>query len=497
MIKFKFILFILLWLFSHHPIYAQETTLNWINKKLLKVESQSEAQIKENNSKVSSVVTAIKLDDLVEQNIKLPYYYWSWSDIEDISKKINDISLNSNHLIRNLFTAVLISEMPVDLNSKKERDLYLIRLNKLIEIGKFKEAQLFINVNDPTLKISSDPQFIINIIRGNDTLACAQYKNAKSITSSLKKKLYCLTYENKMKQAKIIFETAAILNLTNEYETEILKILLSNQQETPIFIQKENHSLSALDYVILAKKKAINDNIRIPTTFLSYDFNQSINPHKKLMAGEKLAKNGTISAKQLFQLYKTGIIDKNYGVGLKERILVIRSLEKSISSNDLVQIKSLLLKGFSDFEEIGLSNQFCEYYKDHILKQQDLGWKTPISIKMNLLTGDYSKITNKILINSNFISAQSIAKNDYSNLGNISPFEENIISAIRDPIYNEENIILIEQGRIGEVILSSISLLAIKTGNINTNINNGLRGLMQTGLEKTAKLIAIQYILMD
>ena len=60
-----------------------------------------------------------------------------------------------------------------------------------------------------------------------------------------------------------------------------------------------------------------------------------------------------------------------------------------------------------------------------------------------------------------------------------------------------EIIILIEQGRIGEVILSSISLLTIKTGNINTNIKNGLHGLMQTGLEKIAKLIAIQYILMD
>ena len=257
MIKFKYITFILLWLFSYHPICAQETTLNWINKKLLKVENQSEVQIIENNAKVSSVVTAIKLDDLVEQNVKLPYYYWSWSDIEDISKKIDGISLSSNPLIRDLFTAVLISEMPVDLNSIKERDLYLIRLNKLIELGKFKEAQLFINVNDPTLKISSDPQFIINIIRGNDTLACAQYKKTESVTASLKKKLYCLSYENEMQQAKIIFETANILNFTNAYETEILKILLSDRQETPFFIQKEGHILSALDYVILAKKKRL------------------------------------------------------------------------------------------------------------------------------------------------------------------------------------------------------------------------------------------------
>ena len=494
MIKFRNIIFILFWLLACHPTYAQVTTLNWINEKIFKIENKLKTEKK---SKVGSVVTAIKLDDLVEPDVKLPYYYWSWSDVEDISKKIKGISLDANPLIINLFTAVLISEMPVNLGSIKERDLYLIRLNKLIELGKFREAQLFININDPTLEISSEPQFIIHIIRGNDNLACAQYRITESITPNLKKKLYCLTYEKKMQQAKVIFETASVLNFINSYEAEILKTLLSYKQQNPIIFKKESHNLSALDYVILAKKEVLNGNIFIPTTFLAYDFNQSIDPSKKLIVGEKLAKIDNISSTQLFQLYKNSEIHQNYKEGLKKRILAIRSLEKSINSNDPILIKKLLTEGFIEFNNFGLAKQFCENYKDNILKQQNLGWKTPVAIKMTLLTGNYSEIKNKISVNSNFISAQSIAKNDFSKLRDISAFEESLIGAIRDPIYKEENVILIEQGRIGEVILSSISLLTKKTGDINTNIKEGLRGLMQAGLEKTAKLIAIQYILMD
>lgn len=497
MIKSTNVILLLFWLFSYHPIYAQETTLNWINKKILKIENQSETQITEHQTQINRVVTTIELNDLVEQDIILPYYYWSWSDIEDISEKIKKIPIDVTPLLRNLITAVLISEMPIDLNSSKERNLYIVRLNKLIELGKLREAQLFINANDPTLKISSDPQFIINIMRGNDTLACAQYKNSETITPNLKKKLYCLSYENEMQEANIIFETAKMLNFINAYDTEILKILLNSQQEKLFFTYTETNKISALDYVILEKNKAIDPKIVIPTAFLTYDFNQNIDVRKKLIAGEKLTKIGAISDTQLFQLYKNDIIEDNFGDELKNRIAFIKSLEKSIIAKDPVQIRKFLSEGFSIFDKVGLSTQFSEHYSAHILNQQNLGWDTPISIKMSLLTGNYSDMKNSISLNSNFILAQSVAKNDYSKLRNISSFEENIISAIRDPIYNEKNTNLIDQGKTGEVILSSILLLTDDNKKNAKNIKNGLRGLMQTGLEKIAKLIVIQYILMD
>ena len=300
-----------------------------------------------------------------------------------------------------------------------------------------------------------------------------------------------------MQEANIIFETAKMLNFINAYDTEILKILLNSQQEKLFFTYTETNKISALDYVILEKNKAIDPKIVIPTAFLTYDFNQNIDVRKKLIAGEKLTKIGAISDTQLFQLYKNDIIEDNFEDELKNRIAFIKSLEKSIIAKDPVQIRKFLSEGFSIFDKVGLSTQFSEHYSAHILNQQNLGWDTPISIKMSLLTGNYSDMKNSISLNSNFILAQSVAKNDYSKLRNISSFEENIISAIRDPIYNEKNTNLIDQGKTGEVILSSILLLTDDNKKNAKNIKNGLRGLMQTGLEKIAKLIVIQYILMD
>ena len=61
----------------------------------------------------------------------------------------------------------------------------------------------------------------------------------------------------------------------------------------------------------------------------------------------------------------------------------------------------------------------------------------------------------------------------------------------------EENIILIEQGKIGEVILESIDLLSAQNSKSNPNLKAGLRGLMQADLKETAKQLAIEYILVD
>ena len=71
------------------------------------------------------------------------------------------------------------------------------------------------------------------------------------------------------------------------------------------------------------------------------------------------------------------------------------------------------------------------------------------------------------------------------------------MDAIRYPEYKEENIILIEQGKIGEVILESIDLLSAQNSKSNSNLKAGLRGLMQADLKETAKQLAIEYILAD
>ena len=110
---------------------------------------------------------------------------------------------------------------------------------------------------------------------------------------------------------------------------------------------------------------------------------------------------------------------------------------------------------------------------------------------MRLLSKDYSSLKIELTENSNFNSAQSIARNNFTKLNGLTAFEKSITDAFKDPKYKDHNVSLIDQGKIGEVIISSIILLESEDLN---KMQNGLIALIQAGLIDVARDIAIRLL---
>ena len=127
-----------------------------------------------------------------------------------------------------------------------------------------------------------------------------------------------------------------------------------------------------------------------------------------------------------------------------------------------------------------------------MLAEVNTGWESPTSVKMRLLSKDYSSLKITLTENSNFNSAQSIARNNFTKLNGLTAFEKSIVEAFEETKYKAQNTILIDQGKIGEVILSSIILLDSEDPK---EIQDGLIGLIQAGLTDVAKDIAISLLI--
>ena len=141
------------------PLSAEDAEPSWLNKKILKLENSPDIETPSSNLIRNRIVNTINLSDLAEENLTLPYYYWSWSKIEDLTSKIDSIYSEPKAQLRELIVSVLTSEMPANIEIPKEANLYKARLNKLLELGQYKEAQTFININDPNLTLSYQQQF--------------------------------------------------------------------------------------------------------------------------------------------------------------------------------------------------------------------------------------------------------------------------------------------------------------------------------------------------
>lgn len=479
-------MFFLFLCFCQNSLIAEEQDTNWLSKKLLKLEVFTDVKTNRPVTANNSTVSSIALDELQEEKINLPYYYWSWSEIEEIINKIEQLQLTSNPVTRALTIAVLTSEMPIDISKPNEAKLYVTRLNKLLEFGQYNEAQKFINKHDADLSLSSSQQYNLNIIRGNDTLACSQLKLKKLQNGTLKQKIYCLTYENKFNEAQIIFETGKLFEKINIHDQNIIDILLSNDSSTNI----KSNNLEVIDYVILRKKQRIIPLNLIQTPLMFYDLSQAPSHDKKLNLLELLNKDGIILSERLFDAYVERSTSANNATEKRKKCII--DLELAIETNKSEMVRNKLTKCLSLFEKVGLSYSFSQNYRDIALGEVGKGWETPTSIKMRLLTKDYSELLSDFEATSNFKSAQSIARNDFTKLEDLSGIEKNIIDVFRKPNFDKEYINQIDQGKIGEVIISSINNLNPKDLN---QMQKGLRGLIQAGLEDTAKDIAINYLL--
>lgn len=486
MSKIKYFLIFLCLCLCQKALIAEEQSPNWLNRKLLKLEVLSDGD--QNNPIITNnqTVSSIALGELVEEKINLPYYYWSWSKIEDIINKIEQLKSTTNPVTRELIIAVLTSEMPIDLTKANEAKLYVTRLNKLLEFGQYKEAQKFINNHDADLTLSSSQQYTLNIIRGNDTLACSQLKIKKIPNVTLKQKIYCLAYEKKLTEAQILFETGKLFEKININDQNIIDILLSNNSSINI----ETNKLEVIDYVILRKKQRFIPLNFVTAPIMFYDLSRALNYDEKLNILEKLNKNGIILNDKLFNAYLENKVSTN--TATKKRKKCIVDLELAIEIYKSKQVRKNLTKCLTLFEKEGLSYSFSKKYRDAVLVEVGKGWETPTSIKMRLLTKDYSDLLEEFDTTSNYQSAQSIARNDFTKLNNLSEIEKNITEVFQKPNFNEEYITQIDQGKIGEVIISSINNLNHK--NLD-KMQKGLRGLIQAGLDDIAKDIAVNYLL--
>ena len=490
MIRIKCLCLLLFLIISVVPLSAEDTEQSWLNKKILKLENSSDIKTPSSNLITNSIVSSINLSDFAEEILTLPYYYWSWSKIEDLTLKVDSIYFEPKAQLRELIVSVLTSEMPANIEILKEANLYIARLNKLLELGQYKEAQTFINIYDPNLTLSYQQQFELNLLKGNDTLACSQSRIEGTKNNTLKQKIYCLNHEGKQSEARIVFETAKILNKIEDYDTYIIELLLNSKEFAQSYIIDIKNNLSILDYIILQKNDIKIEDKFIPTSFLFYNLSQTYDIEKKLIISEKLAKFGIISNLQLFKFYKESDIVNDKA--LIKRKKCVNELELSILKQSSDDIRQNLVKCLSLFQKIGLSSDFSKYYRTTVLAEVNSGWETPTSVKMLLLSKDYSSLKTELTENSNFNSAQSIALNNFTKLNGLTAFEKSITNVFKNPKYKAQNASLIDQGKIGEVIISSIILLESEDLN---EMQDGLIALIQVGLTDVAKDIAIKFLL--
>ncbi len=357
-----------------------------IGKINLKNEKLDDIQIEEtiSNSTLDTKIYGVYEPDTNNYNLRM----WSNSDgneIKKIIKRINKISLSNS--AENLFLNTLMSYsyLPKNITDNEFLD---IKIDWLIKNKKDDLLELFLNKNENFYNKEKIIHYLVdkNIAKANLKDGCKKVNFiSKEIKDSYleKFKIYCLIFDNKKRQANLLYDILKEQKLSDEFFDKKINYLLGVSDKNDDKIRDDNLLNFYLSSITVSNfKYEPNDKTKkIIWEYLnSADLIklENIEDKEKIINLEIAANKNTFDKVKIFDIYRKIPFDLNFLInaentfqsldGTESRALIYQKYLLS----DKIENKIKLLFILKDlFEKDKLANIFTEFLSER-LKEFDL-----------------------------------------------------------------------------------------------------------------------------
>ena len=357
-----------------------------IGKINLKNEKLDDIQIEEtiSNSSLDTKIYGVYEPDTNNYNLRM----WSNSDgneIKKIIKRINKISLSNS--AENLFLNTLMSYsyLPKNITDNEFLD---IKIDWLIKNKKDDLLELFLNKNENFYNKEKIIHYLVdkNIAKANLKDGCKKVNFiSKEIKDSYleKFKIYCLIFDNKKRQANLLYDILKEQKLSDEFFDKKINYLLGVSDKNDDKIRDDNLLNFYLSSITVSNfKYEPNDKTKkIIWEYLnSADLIklENIEDKEKIINLEIAANKNTFDKVKIFDIYRKIPFDLNFLInaentfqsldGTESRALIYQKYLLSDKVENKIK-KLFILKDL--FEKDKLANIFTEFLSER-LKEFDL-----------------------------------------------------------------------------------------------------------------------------
>tara|TARA_B100000780_G_scaffold278792_1_gene253713 strand:+ start:212 stop:1948 length:1737 start_codon:yes stop_codon:yes gene_type:complete len=426
--------FYILVFFFTLPVSAQDTVDIWGNNENgkinqnIKIEKKNLGKINTNQAETVSlkpkiIESANKLEspktlygiyDPGENNLSL--HMWSKSDgneIKNIFKRINKIKLSKS--AEDFFISTILTYSFSPTNNLTNEEFLSLKVEWLIENNKDNLLEQFLNKNETSFKDKKKIiQYLVdkNIAKANLNNGCKKIEFiSKDIRDSYleKFKIYCLIFNDKKNDARLLFDILQEQNLSDEFFNDKINFLLGVTEKVENKIKDDNLLNFYLSSITIQNfnYEANNKTNKYIWEYLNAANLVSIDDFEdkaKIKIFELAAKDGTLDKTKIFEIYKKKMFDINTLVnadeiyqsldGIEARSLIFQKYLLSDKSES--QLKYLfLLKEI--FKKDNLSNIYTDYLSDKLreFNKSDIPEAYQEVVNKNIIT-DKNNIKGKI-----------------------------------------------------------------------------------------------------
>jgi len=426
----------------------------------------------------------------------LPRDFWGTSSSVELARLIRSQEPHNLPAMQDLLKMILLAELDAPIDADASGGLFLARIDKLLDMGTLDQAQALLERAGAHTPDLFRRWFDVALLTGTEDAACETLRTNADIAPTFPARIFCLARNGDWNAAAVTLETAKVLGYVTANEDALLARFLDPELfegEPPLPVQKHVTPL------IFRMREAIGESIptpALPRAFANADLRDISGWKSQIEAAERLAITGAVDENQLLGLYTERLPAASGGVW--ERVDAMQAFDTAYQADDLGAISKTLPVIWAEMKKAQLEVPFAALYGKGLARLPLSADAATLAFSVGLLSEDYETVAGKfnaVSPSEQFLVAlaqgdmtAAVAPNDkarailaaFTAMGGYSQFKP-----------------LLDDKKLGEAILQSITLFAKGTSGDFENTRKALILLRSVGLEDTARRAALQLMLLD
>ena len=422
----------------------------------------------------------------------LPADIWASSTAADLAALWNKTGTQPPAAIQALYHTLLLAEAEPP---RGDADAYLrTRISVLRRYGAVEPAFELLARAGPLRPALFADWFDLSLLNGAEAEACADLRAAPGLLNDDAAQIYCTALTGDWRTAALLFDTGRALGSWTGPRSDLLEQFLDPEMADGAAPPAPTDDPTPLDFLLFEAIGSPLPTRGLPAEFAMADLRGTVGWKAEIEAAERLTRAGALAPGRLMALYTRQRPSASGGVW--NRAAAVQDLEVTLKEGDPKRIGSALQSAWDRMGNEGLEVPFALMFGD-ALETADLeGAAGALAFRIALLTPEYetAAATPPAGAEEQFLAGLASGRPDVS-LTDANDAQV-IAGAFTDPPKAaQDHARLIEQGKLGEAILSAALQFDSASGDPG-EMAAALGTLRAVGLEDTARRAALQALIL-
>lgn len=372
--------------------------------------------------------------------------------------------------------------------------LLVARLDKLIEVGALEQASQLIEAAPTQTAALNARAFNIALLLGEEDRACARMQGQLAGSSGEGARIFCLARRGDWQSAYSALGAARALGAMDSSEAALLSRFLE-EEDVDLSVPPPQH-LTPMGWRIL---EALGDPVgtgSLPVAFAHADLRGTSGWRAQVEAAERLTRTGVMQPERLMGIYSQRRAAASGGVW--DRVRAVQRLDTALQNGDDAAVADALRTAWPLFEATELENAFARIFADRLAERTLTGASTQMQWAILLLAE--TRLDRAADLGQTGALAQlALALASGSDLPDrpVAGYGSAILAGFAYDGLPMPQSLWLANGERGRLLLDSLALIADATEGDMLATERGLAALRALGLERDARQIALELLLLD